>query len=686
MGSPHRTCMPTSLRIADVLDLDYPGAPSWAADGSHVAAPVYEDDEQSLRVAAVGDDTGDPWRLAPEGGVADTAWAPETTPDCLAVLTGESELLLTNARERTTDRLSADVDTDDIAWGPEGRLLAVYRSGQPCVFDLETGADRRYDTPERGRFLGEDRMLAFSPDGERLAYRFVARDAKQVGVLDVDSGERVWQSSGPAATSSPAWLGDGRLLLDASGDSGRYRELFAVDVASGDRQTLYREDEELGTVSSGDATVSPDGERIALALPLDGWEHVHVIDVDERSSSSSRMQSGDTESGERRQLTAGEFEDKGVAGSSPQWLDDDTLVFASNREDLGERGLFAVTGALGDDDPDVTALVTGGTNVYPAVDPTGERLAYVHASRTHSPELRISNLDGSGAPRRVTESRVETWPVDPLEPERISYESVGGLEVEAYLLDPRDSPAVDAEDDLPAVVWVHGGPMRQMRDGWHPDRSYGLAYAYQQYLAHQGYVGLFVNYRGGIGYGREFREALFGNRGDDEMADIAKGADYLRDLDYVDDDAVGMWGLSYGGYAALQLPGTRPEAFDTTVNIAGLADLEQYRDWAEETKYPAASSSQAVRLGGEPWESEKWAEASPKTHFEHYETPLYSFHGTGDRYVDFEQLDVVVEGLLEHGKDHEWEYYPGENHLFSKRATWERALAEIERAFETELR
>ena len=674
MAGPHSVCMSNSLRIADVLDLDYPGGPSWAGDGAFVAAPVYEDDEQSLRVAAAGDAAEEPWRLNPEGGVADTAWAPEATPGRLAILTGESDLLLANARERTTERLSADADADDIAWGADGRLLAVYRNGHPCVFDLETGDDRRYDTPERGRFLGESRMLAFSPDGASLAYRFVARDAKQVGVLDVATGERVWQSSGPASTSSPAWLGDGRLLLDESGDSGRYREVVAVDVASGDRQTLFREEEpETGTVSRGDATVSPDGERIALALPLDGWEHVYVVDV---------------ASGERRQLTQGEFEDKGVAGSSPQWLDDDTLVFASNREDLGERGLFAVTGALGDEEPEVTALVTGGTNVHPAPDPTGERLAYVHASRTHSPELRVSNLDGSDRddPQRITESRVETWPVDPIEPQRVSYESVGGLEIEAYLLDPRESPAVDDEEDLPAVVWVHGGPMRQMRDGWHPSRSYGLAYAFQQYLAHQGYVGLFVNYRGGIGYGREFREALFGNRGTDEMADIANGADYLRDLDYVDEDAVGMWGLSYGGYAALQLPGTRPDAFDVTVNIAGLADLEQYRDWAEETKYPAAASSQAVRLGGEPWESEKWAEASPKTHFEHYETPLYSFHGTGDRYVDFEQLDVVVEELLELDKDHEWEYYPDENHVFSKRATWERALAKIEAAFETELR
>jgi dipeptidyl aminopeptidase/acylaminoacyl peptidase len=277
--------------------------------------------------------------------------------------------------------------------------------------------------------------------------------------------------------------------------------------------------------------------------------------------------------------------------------------------------------------------------------------------------------------------------VEPVTPEHVTYESVGDREIHAYLLDPRETDAVDDDaTDFPAVVWVHGGPMRQMRDGWHPSRSYGLAYTVQQYLAHRGYVGLFVNYRGGIGYGREFRQSLAGRRGRDEMVDVARGAEFLRELEYVGDE-VGIWGLSYGGYAALQLLGTHPDAFDVGVNLAGLADLELYRDWAETTKYPPVASAMTVRFGGEPWEvPEEWAAASPETHMADYESPLYSFHGTGDRYVNFEQLDRVVDRVTELGLDAEWEYYPEENHVFSERSTWERALPKIEAAFEEHLR
>ena len=660
----------SDLTIDDVLDLEYPSKPSWNADGSYLAANIHGSDDMRLCIAPA-EEPIDSWRVTlGNGSVGTVAWAPQATLNRLAATSTEGELFLLDAGHRSTELLTGHADSDDLAWSSNGRLLAFYRDSQPTVLDLSEDTDQQFDVPERGTFLGESEMLAWGPDDQCLAYRFVDFDTKQVGVVDTESGELVWRSREQAySTSNPQWLGDGRLLVDRSGEQGTVREVVAVDVEDGAEQVLYREvDRDKGTLSRGVPTVSPNGDRIALTLPEDNWEHIHVVDVG---------------SGERTQLTEGAFEDKGVAASRPRWLSDSEIVFASNRNDLGRRGIYAV----GLDGKTRTLVDPEGTSVHPRPAADGDRLAYVYSGRERSPELRLANLS-SGETHRVTRSKVADWPVDPVKPERVSFDSVGGLAVEGYLLDPRESDAVaDDATDLPAVVWVHGGPMRQMRDGWHPARSYGLVYTYQQYLAHQGYVGLFVNYRGGIGYGAEFRSALAGNRGDDEMEDIVASADFLRDLEYVDADAVGMWGLSYGGYAALQLLGTHPQSFDVAINLAGLADLELYRDWAEETKYPATVSSMAVRLGGEPWEAPKaWEQASPVTHFKNYENPLYSFHGTGDRYVNFEQLDLAVDELLETDAAHEWEYYPDENHLFSNRKTWERTFEKIETAFDTHLR
>ena len=661
--------MSSQPTIDDVLDVEYPDAPEWSADGRYVAATVHEGDDQLLRVASADDPT-ESWRVSPgEGSVATLAWAPGSTPARLAVVTDEGGLFILDAGRETVERLTGHADGDDLAWTDDGRRLAFYRDGTPTVYDLEEECDDRFDVPERGPFLGETEMLSWGPADRRLAYRFVDFETKQVGVVDTETGERVWRSREQAySTSTPQWLGDGRLLVDRSGEQGTVREVVAIDVDDGREQVLYREqDRERGTLSRGAPVISPEGDAVAMALPADGWEHVHVVNI---------------ESGATTQLTAGAFEAKGVADSRPRWFSPTELVFSSNQEDSGQRGLYAV-----DLDGELRTLVEpDGTSVHPRPSPDGGQLAYVYAGRECSPELRVLDI-ASGETARVTESTVRDWPVEPVVPERITVDSVGGLEIDAYLLDPRETEAVASDaEELPAVVWVHGGPMRQMRDGWHPSRSYGLAYTFHQYLAHRGYVGLFVNYRGGIGYGTDFRGALAGHRGDHEMEDIVACTEYLRDLEYVDADAVGMWGLSYGGYAALQLLGTHPDVFDVAVNLAGLADLELYRDWAEETKYPASASAMAVRLGGEPWEaSEAWERASPVTHFEAYENPLYSFHGTGDRYVNFEQLDLVVEELLDAGAAHEWEYYPDENHVFSERATWERVLGEVEAAFDAHL-
>jgi len=682
----------TDLAIADVLDVEYPGSPSWADDGRSLAATIYEDDGPALLVADFADDERDvptTARYRPgDGSVAAFDWRPASRE--LAVTTDEGEAFLLDATTGTARLLVAEPDgVSHPTWGPRGDRLAYYRGGRATVRSVAdgTGTERTLDLPPNDRFLPRDRMLAWNDDGDRLAVKFVDTDTTQVGVVDVDadSGALDWRTTGAAATAPAGWLADGRLLVDRRRDAGTVREVVAIDVATGGSSVLLEEvDRERGTVSAGPPEISPDGTRVALALPHDGWEHLHVVDT------------GD---GTGRQLTAGEFEDKGLNRASPQWVDDGRLVFASNRTDLGQRQLFVVDVDDGTVSP---AVDSAGTNVHPAPAPDDTRVAYVHADRSRSPELRVAPIDGEAVDAadeatatngpeltdavRVTESAVDDWPVDPIPPKPVSFESHDGTEIHGYLLDPRGHGVDPAASELPALVWVHGGPMRQMRDGWHPSRSYGLAYTAHQYFARQGYVGLLVNYRGGIGYGRAFRQALAENYGRDEMGDVAAGADFLRRHDAVDPDAVGVWGLSYGGYATLQLLGTHPTAFDLGVSIAGLADLQDYERWATETKYPRAVSSQAVVFGGDPWSApDEWAVASPVTHMDDYEAPLYSFHGTGDRYVNVGQQDAVVDELLEREATFEAEYYPDESHVFARRSVWRRTLRKIEAALDRHL-
>ncbi|MWV64949.1 prolyl oligopeptidase family serine peptidase [Halorubrum sp. JWXQ-INN 858] len=666
-----------ALTLTDVLDVAYPGPPAWSADGDFLAATLYEDDGNAL-VFADRDGTVR-WRLRRESGVDAFAWRPDGH-DCL-VRAGDHTLLVDPETESV--RTLAIADEEGHAWSNDGDRIACYRDGLPWVLDVESGTATALDGPDRGPYLAEARTLAWSDDDSLLAYRFVDGDRKGVAVVDVARRELVYRTSPGEGGSchTPTWLGDGRLCYERVAERRTVREFLVVDPAGGEREVLFREtDPDHGIVSRGALTVAPDGERLAVPLPLDGWDHLYVLDGH----------------GDRTRLTAGPYEDKGLADSTPEWLGDDALVFASTRLGPEERGIYRVdagpdvtTGGKRRDGTKVTPLVeTPGTNVHPTVSPDGERLAYVHADRQLSPELRVRDLDADPAEPGtvVTRSAVADWDVDPVEPRRIVL-PVDDYEVPAFLIDPRETDAVpDDATDLPAVVWVHGGPMRQMRDGWHPGRAYGLAYTVHQYLARKGYVGLLVNYRGGIGYGKRFRQAIADDPGAEVDVDVVAAADRLKDLPYVDPDAVAVWGLSYGGFATLRVLGTEPDAYDLGISLAGVADRPAYEVWATETKYSPPESSLPSTLGGTRWEApEAWEAVSPSATFDAIESPLYSFHGTGDRYVDVGQQDLVVDALVGSDVDFEYEYYPDENHVFSERRVWRRVLERVETALGTEL-
>src|SRR4029450_2784415 len=105
----------------------------------------------------------------------------------------------------------------------------------------------------------------------------------------------------------------------------------------------------------------------------------------------------------------------------------------------------------------------------------------------------------------------------------------------------------------PALVFVPGGPVRQMLLGYHYMQFYHWAYGINQWLANQGYVVMSVNYRSGVGYGRSFRNAPnTGGRGNAEYQDVVAGGKYLQSRPDVDPNRVGIWGLSYGGVLTSQ--------------------------------------------------------------------------------------------------------------------------------------
>jgi dipeptidyl aminopeptidase/acylaminoacyl peptidase len=223
------------------------------------------------------------------------------------------------------------------------------------------------------------------------------------------------------------------------------------------------------------------------------------------------------------------------------------------------------------------------------------------------------------------------------------------------------------------MVFVHGGPIRQMRDGWHPADTYAFFYGVQQVLAHRGVVGLLVNYRGGIGYGREHNRGLYRGMGHNELGDVIAGARALGALPYVDPGRIGIWGISYGGYLVLHAMAQFPGVFAMGVNIAGNYARLDAIGWKDRT-YPGYADYKLTCLGNEA----ERRRASPQTHRQGITGPMLHLHGTEDEAVAFEQLHRIIADSVALGLEFDAQAYPGESHFFRRPETWRDALRRID--------
>jgi dipeptidyl aminopeptidase/acylaminoacyl peptidase len=247
------------------------------------------------------------------------------------------------------------------------------------------------------------------------------------------------------------------------------------------------------------------------------------------------------------------------------------------------------------------------------------------------------------------------FPSDQLvEPQIVTFKSEDGLEIHGQLFVPRNHAA-----SAPALIFVHGGPPRQMMPGFHYMYYYHNAYAENQYLASRGYVVLSVNYRLGAMYGRAFREPANASwRGSAEYKDVVAGARYLQGLAYVDRKRIGIWGGSYGGLlTALAL------ARNSDIFAAGV-DFHGVHDW---------SAFLAGRSGDAPdaKEAAKLAfDSSPVASAATWKSPVLFMHGDDDRNVPFSQTTDLVQRLRGQNVDIEQIIFPDEIHDFLLWRTW----------------
>jgi dipeptidyl aminopeptidase/acylaminoacyl peptidase len=537
----------------------------------------------------------------------------------------------------------------------QGRI-AYARGGELWMSSLKTE-----EKPKQIIVRGKSHPVEWSPDGGRLLFVTDREDHSFIGIYDVNADGVKFLVPSVDSDGDPVWSPDGKRVafvrqpaVPRDTPEGYFIEpdrphpwaIWVADAESGGAKEVWRSGSALqdsypymaADTGGGVLHWGADG-RFVFASESDGWQHLYSMPA---------------EGGEVKLLTPGNCEVE-------QWSfspDNKLVALNSNCGDVDRRHLWSV-------EVDGTHLkqwtsekTSNGVEWDPVVLSNNQDLSYIGSDATHPGRVFHTLM----APDRTTgEVSSTSWenqfPADKLVvPQGVTFYSVDGFEIHGQLFMPRN---LKPEEKRPALIFLHGGPMRQMLLGWHYMYYYANAYAMNQYLANRGYLVLAINYRSGIGYGRAFREAAGrAGRGASEYQDVLAAYKYLQGRRDVDGSRVGLWGGSYGGYLTALGLGRNSELFAAGVDFHGV------HDWPADNWEGKHIPANLVKLAHD---------SSPVAAVGTWKSPVLFIHGDDDRNVMFSQTVDLVARLRSRGVSIEQLIFPDEVHDFLLNRSWLKA-------------
>ena len=285
-----------------------------------------------------------------------------------------------------------------------------------------------------------------------------------------------------------------------------------------------------------------------------------------------------------------------------------------------------------------------------------ETMALLTVGSSQLPTNTYSYNMATGEHNKLTDVlNKEINPDDLVEAEVIRYKSFDGLEIPAIYYEPKNAKA---DNKVPALVWVHGGPGGQSRQGYS---------SLIQYLVNHGYAILAVNNRGSSGYGKTFYQMDDQNHGDKDLKDCIAGKDWLAGQENIDKDKIGIIGGSYGGYMTMAALTYAPDEFKVGVNIFGVTNwirtLNSIPPWW------ASFKDALYKEMGDPntADSVRLKQISPLFHTKNVTKPLMVLQGAQDPRVLKIESDEIVEGVKKNGVPVEYVVFEDEGHGFVKK-------------------
>jgi dipeptidyl aminopeptidase/acylaminoacyl peptidase len=557
-----------------------------------------------------------------------------------------------NSPSSRPQRISAanrKVRSEYLTWAPDSKRLAFLSnadsSGQEELYVTDAGGGNLHKLTSLKGFLSDP---AWSPDGKTIALLFTENADRAAGPLQPMTPEtgvvesKIYEqrltvvdvASGNVRQFSPAdmyvyeydWSPDSKsfaiIAAHGAGDSNWYvARLYTLGFAEAKLTEVYKPHWQIAH-----PRWSPDGRSIAFIEGL----------MSDEGSIGGDIFVVPASGGNAHNVTPG-------IAASPNgvfWTSSARILFTENID--SESGISAVELASGK----ISKLWSGPETLTVSFSADGENSAALRSSPAHPPEVWVGP---AGTWQQLTNYNHDIHP-DWGEVKSLHWTS-DGMHIQGWLLYPQD---YDPSRRYPMVVVVHGGPASAVRAGW-PGR--GLSFLSMFDLSARGYFVLYPNPRGSYGQGEEFTQGNIKDFGYGDFRDIMAGVDEVVKTLPVDNQRIGIFGWSYGGFMTMWAV-TQTNRFAAAVAGAGLSNWQSYygENDIDEWMIPYFGAS----VYDDP---AVYAKSSPITFIKNVKTPTLVLVGDRDGEVPEPQSREFWHALKTLGVETQLVVYPGEGHL-----------------------
>ncbi len=536
---------------------------------------------------------------------------------------------------------------------------------------------------------------SYFPNDERMLFRMDGNgdEIYHIYLREEDGSHKDLTPYEGARANFSGWAADKKSFLFSSNKRDpRYTDLYEMDIETFTPKMLYKNED--GYFIGG---LSDDKNYVTLIKPINTNDaDLFLYDMtsksltkinNNQSANSPQDYSPDgsalyyttDDGGEFAQLMKYTIAD----GTTEKVLSKDWDIMGSYFTDSGK---YRVTYINEDAKNTIEVMdVATGKNIdlpsFDTMDITNvafsrdEKSMRFYAGGSHTPSnLFVYDLESKEQTQLTNVLNDEIQAEDLVNATVIRYPSFDGLEIPAIYYKPHQA---SEDHKVPALVWVHGGPGGQSRQGFN---------SFLQYMVNHGYAVLAVNNRGSSGYGKTFYQMDDLNHGDKDLKDCVEGKNWLASQPEIDANKIGIIGGSYGGYMTMAALTYTPEEFNVGVNLFGVTNwirtLRSIPPWWEAQKEALykelgdPNSADSVRL----------REISPLFHTDKVTKPLIVLQGSKDPRVLQVESDEIVAGVRKNGVPVEYVLFEDEGHGFVKKENQITAYSKVLEFLDTHLK